>query len=179
MKVTGIVGSPRKDGSTSELVSAVLAGAESNGAETQTFNLNELDITPCQSCYYCKENGKCKYEDDYVEIVKALDESDVFVIGSPVYFGEVTAQLKHFIDRLYSVVNNQGINNTKLVLVHVQANPDASLYEGYIEHQKNMLYGYCGFDIVDSIQAYGIPEKEDLSTNKTFLEKAKEIGSNL
>ncbi|MDR0912963.1 MAG: flavodoxin family protein [Methanobrevibacter sp.] len=174
MKITGISGSPRPESSTNALIKAVL---DSTDGESQIFNINELDIKPCQSCYYCKENGVCKYQDDYTDIVKALDESDVFVIGSPIYFSEVTAQLKTFIDRLYSVVNNQGIS-TKLVLIYVQANPDGSLYKPYIEAQSNMLSN-IGFELVDTINAYGIPEYENLIENKEFLEKAKEIGSKL
>jgi multimeric flavodoxin WrbA len=177
MKITGISGSPRNDGSTIELINTVLSEAEKNGHETQTFILNDLNIKPCQSCYYCKENGVCKYKDDYVDIIKALDESDVFVVGSPIYFSEVTAQLKTFIDRFYSVVNNQGIS-VKLVLIYVQANPDESLYKGYIAHQSGML-GNIGFELIDTIHAYGIPEKEILIENKEFLAKAKEVGSNL
>ncbi|MDR3062773.1 MAG: flavodoxin family protein [Methanobrevibacter sp.] len=177
MKITGVSGSPRKDSNTDTLINAVLNSATENGAETQLFRINDLNIKPCQSCYYCKEKGVCKYQDDYVEIVKAIDESDVFVVGSPIYFSEVTAQLKTFIDRFYSIVNNQGIN-TKLVLVYVQANPDETLYKPYIEAQSNML-GNIGFEVIDIIHGYGIPEIENLDENKEFLEKAKEIGANL
>jgi multimeric flavodoxin WrbA len=178
MKITGIVGSPREDGSTIAIVENILNGAKENGYDIHSYYVNNLDINPCQACYHCREHKKCKFDDDMLAIIKDLDESDVFIIGSPIYFGEVTGQLKTLIDRFYSITTNRKINGTKLVLVYVQANPDKSLFKKYIENQ-NFSYNFMGFEVVDTLQVYGIREKEDLIENKVFLEKAKEIGFNL
>jgi multimeric flavodoxin WrbA len=178
MKITGIVGSPRSDGSTSAIVENILNAAKEKGHDVNSYHVNDLDINPCQACYHCREYKKCKFDDDMLDIIRDLDESDVFVIGSPIYFGEVTGQLKTLIDRFYSITTNKKVNGIKLVLVYVQANPDKSLFKKYIENQ-NFTYNFIGFEIIDTLQVYGIMEKEDLIKNKIFLEKAKEIGSNL
>ncbi|MGB9826100.1 MAG: flavodoxin family protein, partial [Desulfofundulus sp.] len=91
MKVVGIIGSPRRGGNTETLVERVLAGAAAAGAETQVFRLNEMNIRGCQACYYCKEHGRCRQEDDMVQIYRALLEADGIVLGSPIYMGYVTA----------------------------------------------------------------------------------------
>ncbi len=99
MKVCGIVGSPKKKGNVDLLVSQVLKGAESQGAQTQTVYLNDLQIKPCQSCGVNPYPRYCLYDDDMGILYKALESCDVIVLGSPVYFDTVSAQTKLAIDR--------------------------------------------------------------------------------
>lgn len=99
VKITGIVGSPRTDGNTSFLVETALKSAEDAGAETEIINLGSADIEPCVACDICKATGECAIYDDARGITEKLMESDGLIIGSPVYFGSVTSQLKMLIDR--------------------------------------------------------------------------------
>ncbi|MFX0030842.1 MAG: flavodoxin family protein, partial [Candidatus Hermodarchaeota archaeon] len=65
MKIIGIVGSPRVEGNTQKLVEIMLASGADKGAETKIFNLNEMDIKGCQSCYHCKTTDEdCALNDD-------------------------------------------------------------------------------------------------------------------
>jgi len=64
VKVLGILGSPRRGGNTEILLDQALAGAGSQGAETEKLILNELEITPCQSCDQCMKTGECATDDD-------------------------------------------------------------------------------------------------------------------
>ncbi len=99
MKVCGIVGSPKKDGNVDLLVSQVLKGATSQGAETSKLYLNDMKIRPCQSCGIDPCPQHCLFDDDMKEVYDALDFCDVIVLGSPVYFDTVSAQTKLMIDR--------------------------------------------------------------------------------
>ncbi len=99
VKIIGIVGSPRTDGNTSFLVETALKSAEESGADTEIINLGSLDLEPCVACDICKATGECAIYDDMREITEKLMESDGMIIGSPVYFGSVTSQLKMLIDR--------------------------------------------------------------------------------
>jgi multimeric flavodoxin WrbA len=99
MKVCGIVGSPKKGGNVDLLVSQVLKGASSRGAETYNIYLNEMRIKPCQSCGVDPHPKYCLFDDDMKEIYVALESCDVIVLGSPVYFDTVSAQVKLMIDR--------------------------------------------------------------------------------
>jgi multimeric flavodoxin WrbA len=99
VKIIGIIGSPRKDGNTSFLVETALKSAESIGADTEIINLGSLNIEPCVACDICKATGECAIYDDMQEILDIMRESDGMIIGSPVYFGSVTSQLKMLIDR--------------------------------------------------------------------------------
>ena len=99
VKIIGIIGSPKKDGNTSYLVETALKSAKSAGADTDIINLGSLNIEPCVACDICKAMGECGITDDIREILDMMMESDGMIIGSPVYFGSVTSQLKILIDR--------------------------------------------------------------------------------
>ena len=99
VKIIGIVGSPRTGGNTSYLIETALKSAEIAGAEIEIINLGSADIEPCVACDICKATGECAIYDDMREINEKLMKSDGIIVGSPVYFGSVTAQLKMLIDR--------------------------------------------------------------------------------
>ena len=99
MKVCGIVGSPVKSGNVDLLVSQVLKGTSSQRAKTSRIYLNDLRVKPCQSCGVDPYPKYCLFDDDMKLIYDALESSDVIVLGSPVYFDTVTAQVKLMIDR--------------------------------------------------------------------------------
>ncbi len=99
MKVLGIAGSPRRGGNTDLLLSEVMRGAASRGAEVKTIILKNLKITPCQHCDACLEAGRCKVEDDMQMVYKELEAADRIVLASPIQFMTVTAHMKAMIDR--------------------------------------------------------------------------------
>ncbi|NOX44150.1 MAG: flavodoxin family protein [Caldiserica bacterium] len=100
MKVIGIVGSPRRGGNTDVLVEQVLAGAGAHGLETEKVLLGELEIAPCRACYSCADSGRCVIGDDFHALLEKALGSAGIVLGSPMYVGTVTAQMKAFVDRV-------------------------------------------------------------------------------
>ena len=99
MKVLGLAGSPRRGGNTDLLLSEVMRGAASRGAEVKTIILNDLNIAPCQHCDACLEAGRCRVEDDMQMVYRELEDADRIVLASPIHFMGVTAQTKAMIDR--------------------------------------------------------------------------------
>ncbi|ADG13485.1 NADPH-dependent FMN reductase [Methanocaldococcus infernus ME] len=99
MKILGISGSPRAEGNTTYLVKLALEEAKKLGAEVEFISLAGKELNPCIACNKCKETGKCIIEDDVEDILKKMLEADGIILGSPVYFGGVTAQLKMIMDR--------------------------------------------------------------------------------
>lgn len=99
VKIIGISGSPRREGNTLYLVEKALESAKKAGAEVELHNLGEMEIEPCNACDICKMTGECPKDDGINKILSKMQEADGFIIGSPVYFGNVTSQLKMLIDR--------------------------------------------------------------------------------
>lgn len=99
MNIVYVSGSPR-DGSNTDYILNLMK--EKLGGEF--LKLSRFNIEPCAACWKCKENEKCIFQDDMaLKITPKLMTADVIVVGSPVFFNNVTAQLKCFIDRTWSL----------------------------------------------------------------------------
>jgi len=99
MKILAINGSHRKGKNTAKMLSIVLDSAKSCGASTELLELTDYNINFCKSCNACLAEPKCSIKDDMAVIGKKLIEADGIVVGSPVYWMNVTAVMKNFIDR--------------------------------------------------------------------------------
>jgi len=114
MKVIAINGSPRKNWNTATLLKNALEGAESEGAVTESIQLYDLNYKGCKSCFSCKirggkSYGSCAINDDLTSIFMKVEESDALILGSPIYLGTVTGEMRSFMERLiypYLTYNN-------------------------------------------------------------------------
>jgi multimeric flavodoxin WrbA len=107
MKVIGINGSARQDGNTAIMIRKVFSEIEKEGIETELIQLAGQDIKGCKACGMCFKNkdGKCVIDDDIVnDIVRKMSKADGIILGSPVYFSNITPSIKALIDRIGRVV---------------------------------------------------------------------------
>ncbi len=106
MKVIAFNGSPRKNGNTHRALQLALDALAKEGIDTELVDMGSETVAPCQACRMCrqKKDRRCKIEDDRVnEWIAKIADADGLLIGSPVYFGSMTAQTKAFIDRVGTV----------------------------------------------------------------------------
>jgi multimeric flavodoxin WrbA len=115
LKVVGIVASPRKGMNTDTFVTKVLEGAKSICAQTKKIYLNDLEIKPCQACSKYPASEFCFCKDGMQEIYAALETVDVLVIGTPVYYESVSAQLKLLIDRSNCLTETKMLPEGKII----------------------------------------------------------------
>ena len=105
-KIMIIDGGPRKNFNTASMLQKIAEGAASVGSEieVQTVRLYDLDYKGCMSCMACKIKGRvsniCKFKDALTPILEEIAEADALVLGSPIYFGDVTGQMRTFLERL-------------------------------------------------------------------------------
>jgi len=97
MKILGIAGSPNANGNTANAIKYALSKAVDH--ETKYVSLSGKKINPCIGCFSCALNHKCFYDDDMNEIYELIRWSDAIIIGSPVYMGMVSGQIKVMMDR--------------------------------------------------------------------------------
>ncbi|MBF0458341.1 MAG: flavodoxin family protein [Nitrospirae bacterium] len=105
MKVMAINGSPRKTWNTATLLQKALEGAASCGAETELIHLYDMNFKGCVSCFACKtiggkSYGKCAVADDLTAVFSKIEQTDAIILGSPIYFGSVSGEMKSFMERL-------------------------------------------------------------------------------
>jgi len=107
MNVLAVNGSPRKKWNTATLLEKTLEGAAAQGAATELVHLYDLNYKGCSSCFACKmidgpSSGRCAMQDDLRPLlVKIETEVDVLILGSPIYFGQMTGEMRSFIERLF------------------------------------------------------------------------------
>jgi len=105
MRVIAINGSPRKKWNTAILLEHALDGAASKGAGTELIHLYELNYKGCASCFACKMKGgksygKCAVRDELTPVLEKIRNADALILGSPIYFGVVTGEMRSFMERL-------------------------------------------------------------------------------
>lgn len=105
--VLAFAASPRKGGNSDTLCDRVLAGAAEAGAEVEKIHLRDLAILPCRACGACQAtpDALCVLKDDMKELYPRLLRADVIVLAAPIYFYDMSAQLKLLLDRWYPVLN--------------------------------------------------------------------------
>ena len=104
-KVLVLLGSPRRKGNSAILADQITKGAKSAKAKVETIYLHGKTIAPCKACFTCqKKNSKgCSIQDDMQDIYLKLIEADAWVIASPVYWFNMSAQTKIFMDRCFAL----------------------------------------------------------------------------
>jgi multimeric flavodoxin WrbA len=133
MKVLGISGSPRgKQSNTKRLVERVLEGAQSSGAEIELIDLSGLKLEYCIACGRCYVTGVCIHKDDFASIMEKMYAADGLVLGSPVYFNSVTAQLKTVFDRLSDAIHCQRFLGKYACSVATSGGPEFDMVLDYM-----------------------------------------------
>ncbi len=193
MKVIAFNGSPRKNANTVTLVQAALKGAASKGAETRLVNLNELNIKGCQGCESCKKApGKCVLKDDLTPLLQEMAECDAVVLGSPIYWFRVSAQLKMLIDRLYCFMGTETNPDTgeetpyfvfpqgkKFVIVTSQGDENPEMYQQTLDW-INLVVTIMGSASTEFITHHGSENAKDSALNNVeLMTKAEAAGAAL
>ncbi len=107
-RIIAINGSPRKNGNTATLLDKALEGAKASGPDdvvTECIDLYDLNYSGCRSCFACKRiggksYGKCAVQDDLHAVLEKVLTSDGIIIGSPIYYRNITGGLHSFLERL-------------------------------------------------------------------------------
>lgn len=182
MKIVSLLGSPRTKGGSSTIANHILKIAGELGAETRSFELNRLTYRGCQACYACKTKlDRCALKDDLSEVLTTVSEADAVVMASPVYYGDVTSQLKGFIDRTYSYLVPDYITNPqpsrltpkKLVVVLTQGQPDETAFSDIFPRYE-VFMKWMGFGEPALIRACGIGPYRAEEVPEKYLRLAEE-----
>lgn len=187
MKIVCIKGSPRVNGNSSRLADYFLKNFSSEN-EIKTFNLNQLNYRGCQGCRKCLTDAeKCIINDDLQEVLEAVRESDVLVLASGIYYGELTSQAKGFIDRTYSFnvpdfITNPNFSRLEsgkcLVMVLAQGHPDENMFQDIFTRYK-YFFERKGFSKNYLIRACGVLNEEDINNKKDVLKQADDIAEEI
>lgn len=182
MKIVAISGSPRRNGNTDRLLAQILEGAQSNGHETVSFSVPDLSYGGCRACYGCKQDNKCVVEDDLQAVYKALYDADRVIIGSPVYMGQMTGQLKLVVDRFFAFMNpdftSRLTRKPRVTLVFTNGMADPVMFRPYEEETMRML-GFVGFEMGDIFTDNQNGAPDAVTRKPDVMQRAFDLGKNL
>lgn len=181
MKILAVLGSARRGGNTETLIKEALRGAGEPDAEV--FALAEMKIVGCQGCKGCKLPGSdgCIFADDMQILYEKMKEADAIVLGSPIYYGEVTGQMKSFMDRWYALKDGEGNirmpKGKKALFIVVQGATVEDWYDHTLKRLAKVVSKY-GME-PEILVAPGVESKGEAKKNKELMKKAFLAGARL
>ncbi|MEW6263632.1 MAG: flavodoxin family protein [Thermodesulfobacteriota bacterium] len=182
-RVLILLGSPRKKGNSAALAEAIGRGAKSAGAKVETVYLNGLKIGPCQACYACRKKGakSCAIDDDMQALYPKLIEARAWVIASPVYWFNMSAQTKLFIDRCFALWNTvrEDLAGRRIAVAMSYEDIDP-FTSGCVNALRSFqdAFRYVGAEITGMV--YGSAAKPgEIKGNTELMKRAEELGRDL
>jgi multimeric flavodoxin WrbA len=185
LKVVGILGSPRKGGNTEILLDKALEGAREAGGEVLKIRLNDLSMKGCQECGACQTTGKCALDDDMQRLYPILEELDVLIIASPVFFSGLSSQTKMMIDRCQSLwarkyrlnnpITSDGKRRGAFLSVGGMKRSD---FSGAISTIK-VFFTSIDIEYMGELTFPGIDSKGEINDHPTALDEALTFGKKL
>ncbi len=187
MLVLGLQGSPRMNGNSHYLLSSFLEAAERLGARTELIHVDKKNIVPCKEYTVCEKKGFCPIDDDMKhEVYPLIREAEVIVTATPIFFYNMTAQLKAVVDRCQTLwarkyrlkLKDPLKSYRKGFLLGVGATRGKNLFEG-LELAIRYFYDAIDADYVGSLTFRGIEHSGDIkkhpSAKKDVEDAAKRM----
>ena len=184
MKVLVVNGSPHLKGCTDRGLREVEETLRTNGIETERVNVGNKDIRGCIGCNFCREHGRCVFNDLVNETAPKFAEADGLIVGSPVYYAGANGQLLAFLDRLFYSTSGV-VDKTMKVGAAVVSSRRAGSTSAFDEINKyftiiampivsstywNEVHGFTAQDVEDDLE--GLQTMRNLGKNMAFILKA-------
>lgn len=178
MTITIINGSPNAKGTCSRIIESLQSRIDPDNHVT-AFNLNTMNIHGCQECFACRnaKSDTCFYKDDVSAALEKVKTTDVLILASPIFYGDVTAQAKCFIDRTWAYFGRNGQTathlkqNRKIVFLLSFGYTDTDHYDAILQKYA-MYFKLFGFSNVESIKACGAQYFNNVPVNNEEIEQS-------
>ena len=147
MNILVLNGSPHPQGDTAKMVSVFRQAAVHARHVVTVMDVCRMNIRGCLACEYChgKGQGRCVQKDDMQQIVDMLPETDMLVLASPVYYHNISGQLKCVIDRFYAPLYPAAPERLKKVAMFLSSG-DPEMYDGARFSYEGDFLGYLGLE---------------------------------
>lgn len=189
-KILVIQGGGRPRGNTAQLVESFARGARDAGHEVEIISLIKNEVKGCIGCNMCRYGKPCVQKDAFNSIVPKMTEADLLAFASPLYFWTITARLKAFIERFYSVARQdpnppfgryEKYPEKDCALLMTAADDFFWTFEAAVSYYRLAVVNYIGFRDMGTLLAGGCGDTNGASQiDKTnHLEEAYLFGKNI
>ena len=172
MNILILNGSPRPNGNTAAMVKAYAEGAAEAGHTVHVVDVCKKKISGCLACEYChtKGNGNCVQQDDTQEVYPLLEDAEMLVLASPIYYHNFSGQLQCAINRIYALDKPKKLRKAALIM----SSGSDLVYSGAIFEYQNSFLQYLTLQDCGMFAAYGENNKSE-----ELLNRLKDAGRNL
>lgn len=173
MKVLMINGSPHPNGCTARALKEVAQTLASQGVESQTINVGNKDVRGCIGCNYCRQHGKCVFNDVVNETAPLFEEADGLIVGTPVYYAHANGGAISFLDRLFFSTPFSKVMKVGATVVSSRRAGSTSAFD-----EINKYFTICGMPIASSTywnEVHGF-SAEDVEKDLEGLQTMQNLG---
>lgn len=176
MKIAVITGSPHKAGTSALLADKFIEGAEAKGHEVFRFNAAFKNIHPCTGCNACEMDGPCIFKDDIErELMPQLLAADLIVLVTPLYYYDMSAQLKTVIDRMHGRLRR--FDGKKSILMATAWNSSGWTFDALVDHFQSLVE-FMHWQDMGMVLGYGCGTRRMIEATE-FPEQAKRLGMSI
>ena len=173
MKVLMINGSPHPNGCTARALKEVAKTLASQGVESQIINVGNKDVRGCIGCNYCRQHGKCVFNDVVNETAPLFEETDGLIVGTPVYYAHANGGVISFLDRLFFSTPFSKVMKVGATVVSSRRAGSTSAFD-----EINKYFTICGMPIASSTywnEVHGF-SAEDVEKDLEGLQTMQNLG---
>mgnify|MGYP002626505234 CR=1 FL=1 len=179
MKNVLIISTSIRNNSNSEILAhETERGAKDAGHNVEFVTLKDKDIKFCKGCLACQKLGKCVINDDANEITSKMKDADVIVWATPIYYYEMSGQMKTLIDRANSLYAT-GHKFSQVYLITTSADSSKGVAQCVINGLNGWLACFDGVKLCGWLEAGGIDNPNDILQNNKLMEQAYKMGKEI
>ena len=182
-RVLILAASPRRNGNSTILALKAAEGVEAEGGEADVVRIGNLKIAPCNACDSCivKPEAGCVIKDDMQPLYQKIKDAHGIIFATPVYWFNMSAQMKLLIDRAYAMQGKGfwAFTGKDVGVILTYADEDVFV-SGGINALRSFqdIFAYVKANLVGMV--YGSADKAgDVQTNRELLQKACDLGKKL
>ncbi len=169
--------SPRRGGNSETLADEFMRGANDAGHQVEKVCLYDKSINFCKGCLACQTTMQCVIKDDISTIVERMKNFDVLVFATPIYFYEMSGQMKTFLDRTNPLYPSE-YKFRDIYLLASAADGHEYAMDGAVKGLEGWVDCFEHTKISGIIRALNVGDKKDIREHKSILKDAYEMGKN-
>lgn len=168
----------RSNSNSAKLAEAFAAGAEAAGHTVERISLREKKIHFCIGCLACQKTGKCVLADDVQAITEMVRDADVVAFATPIYYYEMSGQMKTLIDRM-NALYAADYRFRSIYLLATAAEADESAIDGAVNGLRGWIACFPKTELSGVVRAAGVSDAGEIASHEELLQQAYDMGRNI
>lgn len=177
-KILVISTSPRIGGNSETLADKFIEGAKASGNQVEKVCLYDKKVSFCIGCLACQKTSKCILHDDVEDILAKIATADVVAFATPIYFYEMSGQMKTLLDRTNPLFAGT-YSFREIVLLATSADEEASSMDGAVKGLEGWISCFEKSSLAGVVRGVGADAKGDMKRMPDLLEEAFKLGKRI